>query len=199
MPEPEKSRTTYHHGALRAELVDASVRLVESEGVGAVSLRRVAREAGVSPAAPYHHFANRAALLSAISAQGFRELADDLGAVARTTDDADAVAALVRCYLDFARRRPGHFQVMWRPELSEPDKHPDVRDGGEAALLRLTDLVDGLEVADPRGLALAIWAVGHGLASLMLDGQLDHTARKWDTTADDLLERCLGTVSRMAG
>ncbi|MBE1876875.1 TetR/AcrR family transcriptional regulator [Myceligenerans pegani] len=199
MPAPEKNRTTYHHGALRAELLDASVRLVENEGVGAVSLRRVAREAGVSPGAPYHHFVNRAALLSAISAQGFRELSDDLAAVARDTDGPDQVVALVRCYLDFARRRPGHFQVMWRPELSEPDKHPDVRESGDAALARLTDLVDDLAVPEPRGLALALWAVGHGLASLRLDGQLDHTARKWGTTERDLVERCLRVVSRLAG
>ncbi|MBL0887850.1 TetR/AcrR family transcriptional regulator [Myceligenerans indicum] len=198
MAEPEKSRTTYHHGALRTELVDASVRLVESDGVGAVSLRRVAREAGVSPAAPYHHFANRAALLSAISAQGFHELAEDLAAVARTGDGPGEVAALVRCYVDFARRRPGHFQVMWRPELSEPAKHPVVHESGESALMQLTSVIDGLEVPDPHGLALALWAIGHGLASLMLDGQLAHTAEKWDTTADDLVERCLRVVSRMA-
>jgi AcrR family transcriptional regulator len=60
-------RTSYHHGALREGLITACVALIENEGIGAVSLRRVAREAGVSPGAPYHHFADRSALLTAIS------------------------------------------------------------------------------------------------------------------------------------
>lgn len=193
-----KKRDTYHHGALRTELVDASVRLIESEGIGAVSLRRVAREAGVSPGAPYHHFPNRAALLSAIAAHGFRELAADVDAVDRTTRAA-ALPALVRCYLDFARRRPGHFQVMWRHELSEPEKHPDVQSAMEDVFGALARLLRDVGVAEPAGLGTTLWALGHGLAALTLDHQLDHTARKWDTTADDLVERCLALVSGLAG
>src|SRR3954454_20630310 len=65
-----QTRTSYHHGALRDELIKACVALIEAEGIGAVSLRRVARAAGVSPGAPYHHFADRSALLAAIAVQG---------------------------------------------------------------------------------------------------------------------------------
>src|SRR5438309_11953745 len=73
-----QTRTSYHHGALREELIAACVALIEAEGIGAVSLRRVAREAGVSPGAPYHHFADRSALLAAIALQGYQLLEPQL-------------------------------------------------------------------------------------------------------------------------
>jgi AcrR family transcriptional regulator len=82
-------RTSYHHGALRETLLDATLRLIEAEGIGAVSLRRVAREAGVSSGAPYHHFADRADLLAALSARGYELLAADL-AGARTEARTEA-------------------------------------------------------------------------------------------------------------
>src|SRR5437667_9112230 len=71
-------RTAYHHGSLRGELITACVQLIEAEGIGAVSLRRVARAAGVSPGAPYHHFADRSTLLAAIAAQGYELLVEQL-------------------------------------------------------------------------------------------------------------------------
>jgi AcrR family transcriptional regulator len=194
-----RKRETYHHGSLREELVEASVRLIEDEGIGAVSLRRVAREAGVSPGAPYHHFPDRAALLSAISARGFEMLTQDLLSgvgTSSTTSRADDVARTVAAYVAFARRRPGHFQVMFRPELSEPEKHPAVREAGDAALKVLTDLVDQLGVADPQAVGITLWALGHGLAALTLDGQLAHMAEAWGADPDDLLARAVGQIGR---
>src|SRR5215211_5683383 len=73
-----QTRASYHHGSLREELITACVALIEAEGIGAVSLRRVAREAGVSPGAPYHHFADRSALLAAISVRGHQLLEQQL-------------------------------------------------------------------------------------------------------------------------
>ncbi|MFJ3404246.1 TetR/AcrR family transcriptional regulator [Promicromonospora sp. NPDC090134] len=194
-----RKRETYHHGSLREELVEACVRLIETEGIAAVSLRRVAREAGVSPGAPYHHFADRAALLSAISARGFELLTQDLlGAGGRpgTTSGGDEVARTAAAYVAFARRHPGHFQVMFRPELSEPEKHPAVQEAGDAALQVLTDLVGRLGVSDPQALGITLWALGHGLASLTLDGLLAQKAEVWDTDADDLLSRAVGQIGR---
>ena len=194
-----RKRETYHHGSLREELIDACVRLIEAEGIGAVSLRRVAREAGVSPGAPYHHFPDRAALLSAISARGFEILAQDLAAAVAHppgTPGPDDVARAVAAYVAFARRQSGHFQIMFRPELSQPEKHPAVREAGDAALKVVTDLVDELGIADPQALAIALWALAHGLASLTLDGQIAHIAANWSTEGDDLLARALGQVGR---
>lgn len=194
-----RKRETYHHGSLREELVEASVRLIETEGIGAVSLRRVAREAGVSPGAPYHHFTDRADLLSAISARGFDLLTQDLLSAVGTspgTSRADDVVRVAGAYVAFARRQPGHFQVMFRPELSEPEKHPAVQEAGDAALKVLTDLVDRLGVADPQAVGITLWALGHGLASLTLDGQLALKAAAWETDPDDLLARALGQIGR---
>lgn len=194
-----RKRETYHHGSLREELVEASVRLIETEGIGAVSLRRVAREAGVSPGAPYHHFADRAALLSAIAARGFDLLTQDLLDAVDTSPGAsrtDDVVRVAAAYVAFARRQPGHFQVMFRPELSQPEKHPAVQEAGDAALKVLTDLVDRLGVADPQAVGITLWALGHGLASLTLDGLLALKAEAWDTDPDDLLARALGQIGR---
>lgn len=184
-------RSSYHHGSLRDTLVDACTALVEAEGIGAVSLRRVAREAGVSPGAPYHHFADRAALLSAIAARGFDLLADELRRAVRDASGdprAESLAGAVRAYVHFAEANRGHFLVMFRPELSEPEKHPDVRDAGARALGVLTDLVGGPDERETRALAMSLWSFAHGIASLDLDGQFGHTAGKWSVEPDALLD-----------
>src|SRR6266516_4727923 len=91
-----QTRTSYHHGALRDELIRACVALIEAEGIGAVSLRRVAREAGVSPGAPYHHFADRSALLAAITVRGFELLERQLReARAQAPNAVRALGALI--------------------------------------------------------------------------------------------------------
>ena len=179
------TRTSYHHGALRDELLSASLRLIAAEGIGAVSLRRVAREAGVSPGAPYHHFADRATLLAALSEQGFLMLAGEF-AVARAATTgagggpAEVLGALVRGYVGFAQRQPAYFRLMFRPELFEPDSHPGVKAAEHAAEACLEETVAdcvraGLVPAARAGdLAVAAWSLGHGLASLWLDGQLRH-------------------------
>jgi AcrR family transcriptional regulator len=178
------TRTSYHHGALREELLSASLHLIEAEGIGAVSLRRVAREAGVSPGAPYHHFADRASLLAALSAQGFRLLASELAAAKATASSpVHALSALLRAYVAFAQQQPAYFRLMFRPELSQPQKHPDVEAAGDAASGYLEETVADcvhagiISAAQADCLAVTIWGLGHGLASLWLDGQLRHT---WD-------------------
>src|SRR3954468_18569644 len=94
------ARDSYHHGALREELLTACVALIEAEGIGAVSLRRVAREAGVSPGAPYHHFADRAALLAAISVRGYELLEVRLRQARREAPTAAAaLRAIVEAYV----------------------------------------------------------------------------------------------------
>jgi AcrR family transcriptional regulator len=192
MADAERKRSSYHHGALREELLGACVRLIETEGLAAVSLRRVARDAGVSPGAPYHHFPDRAALLAAIAVRGFEQLADDLRAArAAGEDPRGTLLAMVLAYVEFARRHKAHFQLMFRPELSQPEKHPDAGAAGDAAFAVLTDVVAECGAADPDGLALSLWAFGHGLASLVIDGQLDHRGELWCTSVDDLIGRAV--------
>ncbi|NED97367.1 TetR/AcrR family transcriptional regulator [Phytoactinopolyspora alkaliphila] len=159
--------------------MSACLRLIESEGIAAVSLRRVAREAGVSPGAPYHHFADRSALLAALSADGFELLATRLIAARRAgSGGVGALSALVQAYVDFARSEPGYFRLMFRPELSEPHKHLAARTAGDAAFDVLTDVVsDCVESgvvarANAQAVLMAVWGLAHGIASLWLDGQL---------------------------
>lgn len=174
------ARTSYHHGALREALLDACLKLIETEGIGAVSLRRVAREAGVSPGAPYHHFADRAALLSALAAQGYVALAGDF-AVARAGADSPVreLTALIDTYVSFALRQPAYFRLMVRPELHEPDKNPETKAAMHAAERQLQDAVQDCVAAGvipaerAEALELTVWSIGHGLASLLLDGLLD--------------------------
>jgi AcrR family transcriptional regulator len=192
VPETERKRSSYHHGSLREELLEACVRLIEAEGLGAVSLRRVARAAGVSPGAPYHHFADRAALLAAISVLGFTRLTEDLKAARSQAGDARGMLlAMILAYVEFARSHKAYFLLMFRPELSQPDKHPDAREAADAAFAVLTDVVGDCGAADPDGLAVSLWAFGHGLASLAIDGQLDHRGELWCTSVDELVGRAM--------
>jgi AcrR family transcriptional regulator len=174
------TRPSYHHGALREALLTASLKLIETEGLPAVSLRRVAREAGVSPGAPYHHFKDRAAVLAALAAQGFRMLADDL--IAATTASAEdpikTLSALIRAYVAFAQRQPAYFRLMFRPELSESRLDPEAKSAELAAEACFESTITGLVQADiipptqAEPFSVLIWSIGHGLASLWLDGHL---------------------------
>ncbi|WP_067712392.1 TetR/AcrR family transcriptional regulator [Nocardia yamanashiensis] len=191
---PTKDR--YHHGDLRAELLRASLQLIESEGLAAVSLRRVAREAGVSPGAPYHHFADRAALFAALATQGYELLrADMVAARAAAADPREALIAMAESYVCFARQRPAYFRLMFRPELVQPEKNPETAVAGDAAFGELEDAIavatraGSLSAEDAETLALAWWSLAHGLASLTLDGKFEARSAQMGTTAQVLTER----------
>lgn len=174
-------RTNYHHGALRDALLQATLDLIRTEGIGAVSLRRVARAAGVSPGAPYHHFPDRAALLTALADDGYRNLATALRTTqARAGTPAEALPAMIETYVLFARDNPAHFQLMFRPELTQSHKSPQGKAAADDAFAVLTETVAAcmaaglLRQADEDVLALTLWSLVHGLASLWLDGHLTH-------------------------
>ncbi|WP_040778799.1 TetR/AcrR family transcriptional regulator [Nocardia pneumoniae] len=198
------TRTSYHHGALRDALLAACLRLIETEGLAAVSLRRVAREAGVSTAAPYHHFPDRAALLATLSTQGFQSLGAYLTAARdAATTPMGALGAMARAYVRFSREQPAYFGLMFRPELSQPDKHPDTMAAGDAAFGVLADAIAecvraGALPADKADtLAVMFWGLGHGMASLWLDGQLEKRATQFGTTASDLVDDVMRTFTML--
>lgn len=171
----------YHHGDLRRALLDASLALVQAKGVSALSLREVARRASVSHAAPYHHFADKAALMQAIRAEGFEllhaQMAGEQAEARRGAGDApgERLAAAGRGYVRFALGHPGHFRVMFRPEMGASRA---TSAGGKRAYELLRDAVIACEKARlaPAGqhgvLVLAAWSLVHGFASLWLDGPL---------------------------
>jgi AcrR family transcriptional regulator len=172
-------RRPYHHGNLRAALVEAALALVTREGVEALTLRGAARLAGVSPAAPYRHFADKRALLAAVAEEGFRLLAAELRAAGGPgADPRERFRGRGRAYVGFATGHPSHFRVMFGRELANREAYPSLR---EAAASAFDALVEGMADAqragvvregDPRELGLTAWSAMHGLSTLLLDGSL---------------------------
>jgi AcrR family transcriptional regulator len=166
------SKATYHHGDLRAALVRAALELLEERGETSLSLRAVARRAGVSPAAPYRHYADREALVSAVAAVGYRELAERLAAAHPSPSTPEQLASVAIAYVQFALERPALFRIMF----GEPcDRDNDERVAATATVsLYVRGIVErSFPHADPEALATAIWALVHGLAFLHLDSKLD--------------------------
>jgi len=167
-----QSKATYHHGNLRPALVRAAMELLEESGETALSLRAVARRAGVSPAAPYRHYADREALVSAVAALGYRELAERLAAAHPTPSTPEQLASVANAYVRFALERPALFRIMF----GEPcDRDNDERVAATAAVSAYVRSIAqrAFPEADAEAMATAIWALVHGLAFLYLDGKLD--------------------------
>jgi len=177
---PSRSERRYHHGDLRRALGDAALALISEGELGTFSLREVARRAGVTPAAPYHHFKDKTALLAAVAEEGFAALGGRLeAALARLppTDLRGRFAALARAYLEFARAHPAHYRVMFLPELKSHQEHRSFHAAADRTLEVLARQVQSaMPRASPQEVMLRtvlIWSAGHGLASLWNDGVLD--------------------------
>lgn len=164
--------SSYHHGDLRAACLRAARELLEEDGGSGLSMRAVARRAGVSPTAPYRHFAEREALVSAVAAEGYRELAGHLAAAHPAPSTPDELAAVAAAYVRFAVRHPALFRAMFAEPCDPADEER------AAATAAITEYVRGIvhrvfPGADPDALSTAVWALVHGLAFLHLDGKLD--------------------------
>ncbi|MFD9126582.1 TetR/AcrR family transcriptional regulator [Kitasatospora sp. NPDC059571] len=167
-----QTNASYHHGDLRAACVRAARELLEEDGSAGLSLRAVARRAGVSPTAPYRHYADRDALVSAVAAEGYVELADHLAAAHPSPRTPEDLAEVAVAYVRFALERPPMFRVMF----AEPcDPTNEERVAATAAIWEyVRGIVHGVfPNSDPEALSTAVWAVVHGLAFLHLDGKLD--------------------------
>ncbi|WP_371606383.1 TetR/AcrR family transcriptional regulator [Streptomyces sp. NBC_01213] len=163
------SERAYHHGDLRRALLTAALDVITQDGPDALSLRDLARRAGVSHAAPAHHFKDRTGLLTAVTAEGYALFAD---ALAEAPDLQERGVAYVR----FAARHPAHFQVMFRPELYRPDDTELLTAKARAtAELRagVDHLPDAARGEDARLAGIAAWSLAHGFATLLLTGNLD--------------------------
>ncbi|MEU7962986.1 TetR/AcrR family transcriptional regulator [Streptomyces sp. NPDC049097] len=163
---------TYHHGDLRAACLRAARELLEEDGSAGLSLRAVARRAGVSATAPYRHYADRDALVSAVAAQGYLELAEYLAAAHPSPTTPDELAAVAVAYVRFALERPALFRVMF----AEPcDPNSEERLAATTAISEyVRRIVRGaFPGADVEALSITVWALVHGLAFLHLDGKLD--------------------------
>lgn len=166
----------YHHGDLARALCIAAAGLIESGRP--LTLRAAADAAGVSAAAPYRHFADRATLLAAVLAEGFRELARVTEAArAAAPDPLGALQAVGVSYVHFATVHPRIYRLMFGPECDKA-AHPELMAAGRAAFGVLQAAVADCEAAgllapaDPVQVALSGWSIAHGLASLHADGFL---------------------------
>ena len=161
-------------GGLRDRLVDVGVELVNAEGVQALSLREIARRAGVSHGAPRRYFPTHLDLLSAIARQGFVELAGRLDAEdVESAAPRERIALLARVYLDYAGTHRGMYELMFRHDLLESGRL-GLRGTSLPLFARLTGLVARVrpDAADPTVLAGALWANHHGIAQLRHWGSL---------------------------
>lgn len=163
----ERERT-YHHGDLRRVILDATLDAIATNGPGALSLRDLARRAGVSHAAPAHHFKDRTGLLTAVATEGYALFAD---ALAGAPDLRERGVAYVR----FAATHPAHFQVMFQPDLHRTDD-PDLlaarARATEALRAGVADLPPAGRGEDDRLAGVAAWSLAHGFATLLLSGNL---------------------------
>ena len=161
---------------LRSELLRTSRQLLDESDPGALSMREVARRAGCTHQAPYHYFANREAILAALVHEGFDELADRLASAHEGLESKDLRAILTasgNAYVEFALRHPGVFRVMFRPDVCDPERFPEVVQAGGRARGELTRLVKVVLGDDaPLEVEVLFWSGVHGLASLLLDGPL---------------------------
>jgi len=183
MGRPRRKRpTSYHHGDLPRALLDAALHLVETEGPGALTLRAVAREAGVSQAAPYRHFANKEAILAAVAEEGFRSLM----AAMRQAVDASGPLPLARLravgvgYVTFATSHRSHFRVMFGRGVVDRSRFPALRQVAADTLAMVIDAIAECQRAglvrddEPaRDLALMAWSCVHGLSALLVEGAVD--------------------------
>lgn len=182
-PKPateEKSR--YHHGDLRQALIDAALQLISEEGFAALSLREVARRAGVTHAAPYRHFADKEALLWAVATEGFRMMTVAMRErMEKEAGHLERLAATGIAYVLFAVEHPAHFRVMFGPHFTRPpDRSLASNPETNAFGLQVHIIQEGQKAGELRDqpamdLALAAWSLVHGLASLLVDRQLEQS------------------------
>ncbi|PTQ90651.1 TetR/AcrR family transcriptional regulator [Agitococcus lubricus] len=172
-------RPPYHHGDLARALLKAADAIIEEEGLEAFTLRSCARKAGVSHAAPAHHFKDRAGLLSAYAASIFRDMTVSMQEqIALAGDDGHAqLKAVGLAYIRFALERPGAFRLVFRCEALAQNC-PEMKEAGDACFQLLVDVIQSLiPTANKEEVLLyttLAWSIVHGFSTLWLEGNLAH-------------------------
>jgi AcrR family transcriptional regulator len=184
---------------LRRTILDASLGLIASEGLEGFSMREVARRAGVSHQAPYHHFPDRESIMAAIVAEGFTRLRDDsLAALDGVSDPFARLSAIGRAYLNFALNNPAHFKLMFRSEHVREDRHDEAAacaKGAFEVLANVAEEVASVSRHEARSVILTAWSTVHGLATLMLEGKLEKALEGQSKSA--AIEHGVATLERM--
>lgn len=171
-------RTSHQHDEpapdVRRAVLDGALDIIATEGAEAVSMREVARRAGVSHQAPYHYFGDRAGIFAAIAEEGFQSFTESFRHA--LTLPGDVAANCLRSYVSFAVAHKGHYRVMFRGDICGIHTHEQTEKAADEAFLALLDLADAVDsqrnAADAMTLPIALWAQAHGLATLIIDSPL---------------------------
>jgi AcrR family transcriptional regulator len=174
--------TAYHHGDLKNALIKAGVEILAREGLSGLSLRKVARLAGVSHAAPYAHFADKQALIAAISTEGFKQLYAQIESVRAAQEDnpSGLLTETAWATIQFAFIEPDRFKLMFSSVLNKEKDYPDFVESSQQNFRQLIEIVEHCQntnilKAGPSDLAaVSVWGVVHGLIMLVLEGQISH-------------------------
>lgn len=185
----------YHHGDLRNALIQAGIAILAKDGVGGLSLRRTARQAGVSHAAPYAHFPDKPALIAAIATEGYRRLHERMTAAIerRAGDPLRQLLEGAGAYLDFALADPAHFRITLSGVVEKEQDYPDLVAMTQRSFDLLRRLVTEAQAAGvlrpgPADLmAVSLWGAVHGLVILVLDEQVSRTVLSRFSLAQMLL------------
>jgi AcrR family transcriptional regulator len=199
-------------GAAKKELLDdvrgrvltAAVKLIEKDGLAALSMREVARAAGVSHQAPYHYFEDRESILAAIAQEGFTVLATRLESAARASESASVrIETLGRIYVEFACEHPALFRVMFRPDFVDAERFPQMKRCSERAFDVLPTAIQACIAEgvppEPSVQALMVlgWSMVHGLACLLLDGPLEQKLPELAKQRDTLIREVMTALRMM--
>jgi len=170
----------YHHGDLRAALLDEAAAMIAEGGAGSVTMRALGKRLGVSRAAAYRHFEDKTALLVAVATAGFNRLRNRLQAVdaGAPRSSVERIRRMGEEYVRFAVENPAHYRLMYGREGLTRRDVPELREAGNALFEQLVDVIQAYQDSgmikrqDPRAQAYVAWGAVHGLASLLIDGQI---------------------------
>lgn len=172
----------YHHGDLKNALIKAGIKILSKEGVSGLTLRKVAKQAGVSHSAPYAHFADKQSLIAAISTEGFKQLYAQLDAaiLSKKNDPKQQLKAGAWTYVQFAIDNTDAFKIMFSGVLEKERDYPSFVEISHKTFDRVVEIVKScqeagvLHPAPPEVMAVAVWGQLHGIVSLVLEGQVSH-------------------------
>jgi AcrR family transcriptional regulator len=185
----------YHHGDLENALIKAGVEILAQEGLGGLSLRKVAKRAGVSHSAPYAHFKDRQSLIAAISTEGFKQLYAELDAAIEpyADDPKQQLMEGAYAYVQFAMHYTDTFKIMFSGVLEKEKEYPSFVEASRKTFERVVEVVRAcqnagiLRSAPAEVMAVSVWGQVHGVISLALEGQISHTVLDRFTIRDLVL------------
>jgi AcrR family transcriptional regulator len=173
------TKKTYHHVDLRSALLESAARIVAEKGVDGVTMRDLARRAGVSRTAPYRHFADKTELLAAVAEDGFRRLSTAIrNAREKSTGPIRGLENAFIAYVAFAVENPTHYRLMFGPRFLDFSRHPRLAETAREAFHQLEVTIrDGQQAGRIQpgasfDLALVCWSMAHGMSTLFIDGRI---------------------------